>query len=65
MSPRLKTLAKEEKRNKGFRMSSHDIARLKALIERVGEGTGRGISEAALIGGVLLLGERAPVDNLV
>ena len=64
-TPRLKSLDKEKKRNKGFRMSSHDIARLEALIQRVGEATGRRISEASLIGGVLLLGERAPVDELV
>ena len=64
-TPKLKTLEKEKKRNKGFRLSAHDIARLEALIERVGESTGRRISEAALIGGVLLLGERVPVDDLV
>lgn len=64
-TPRLKTLEKEKKRNKGFRLSEHDIARLGALIERVGEATGRRISEAALVGGVLLLGERVPVDDLV
>ena len=64
-TPRLKSLEKEKKRNKGFRLSAHDIARLENLIERVGEATGRWISEAALIGGVLLLGERVPVDDLV
>lgn len=64
-APRLKTLEKEKKRNKGFRLSARDIARLEALIERVGEATGRRISEAALVGGVLLLGERVPVEDLV
>ena len=46
-------------------MKPRDIARLEELVERVGEATGRRVAEAALIGGVLLLGERASVEELV
>ena len=64
-APKLRSLDHTRKRNKGFRMKPRDIARLEELVERVGEATGRRVAEAALIGGVLLLGERASVEELV
>lgn len=64
-TPRLNTPARQTKRTKSFRLDPRDIARLGALIERVGEATGRRVTEAAVIGGVLLLGEKTTTTKLV
>lgn len=64
-TPRLNAPVRQTKRTKSFRLGLHDIARLEALIERVGEATGRRVTEAAVIGGVLLLGKKAATAKLV
>ena len=53
------------KRNKGFRLDNEALARLRRLVERLEEETGKRISEAALLGGVLYLGEKAETKELV
>ena len=63
--PRLKRRKRETKRPKSFRLHPRDLARLEALIERVGEATGRRIAEADLIAGVLFLGEKVTTQRLV
>lgn len=64
-TPRLNTPPRQTKRTKSFRLDPRDIARLATLIERVGEATGRRATEAAVIGGVLLLGEKTATAKLV
>ena len=57
--------ARDVKRNKGFRLDSRAILRLETLLERVCETTGRRVSESAVVAGVLLLGARVDVEELV
>lgn len=64
-TPRLRAPGRQAKRTKSFRLDPRDIARLEALIERVGEATGRRVTEAAVIGGVLLLGKKTATTKLV
>ena len=54
-----------KKRNKSFRMAPRDLVRLEGLVERVGAATGRRVAVATLLGGALLLAERASVEDLV
>ena len=56
---------RDVKRNKGFRLDSRAILRLETLLERVGEATGRRVSESTVVAGVLLLGARVDVEELV
>lgn len=53
------------KRNKNFRMRPRDIERLEGLVERVGEMAGRKVAEAVLLGGALLLADRASTEELL
>lgn len=53
------------KRNKNFRMRPRDIERLEGLVERVGEVAGRKVAEAVLLGGALLLADRASTEELL
>ena len=64
-APRLNAPVRQTKRTKSFRLGLHDIARLEALIDRVGEATGRRVTEAAVIGGVLLLGKKTATAKLI
>lgn len=56
---------REIKRSKSFRLHPRDIGRLEALVERVGDATGRRVSASVLVSGALMLAEKAEVGDVI
>ena len=63
--PAIKRETAGSRRNHTVRLSGTEESRLRRLITRVGEEAGRPISEADLIRGLLVLGDKADARALV
>jgi hypothetical protein len=63
--PAIKRETAGSRRNHTVRLSGTEESRLQRLITRVSEGAGRPISEADLMRGLLVLGEKAESHALV